>query len=407
MKLPVALTLLVGLLSTFSTLAEISLPHFFSDHMVLQRNEKAAIWGSTDPGAKVNLTFKGHKSTVTADAKGNWKAMIPTGKADASGVKLTITSGGHTHTISDVLVGEVWLASGQSNMVVSMNRLPAYADIVKAARYPTIRMFNAPTVTAVEPQTDIKGEWVATTPETCHTYSAVAFFFAKKLHEELGIPVGVIKSAWGGKPVETFTSRKALRTIPGTREWVDKTIAADKKYNHAEAMAQHEKQLEAWKQKVTEWEAKPADKRGRSPRKPATPKRPLDLEGQPGVLFNSMIHPFIGYNIQGAIWYQGEANAKAGRVPYDQTLPLLIRDWRERWDREFEFLFVQLANFRAPSTEPGTPDWWALLQDRQRLILDTTPKTGMATINDIGEEKDIHPKNKQDVGVTQCPVGNA
>ncbi len=407
MKLPVALTLLVGLLSTFSTLAEISLPHFFSDHMVLQRNEKAAIWGSTDPGAKVTLTFKGHKSTVTADAKGNWKAMIPTGKADASGVKLTITSGGHTHTISDVLVGEVWLASGQSNMVVSMNRLPAYADIVKAARYPAIRMFNAPTVTAVEPQTDIKGEWVATTPETCHTYSAVAFFFAKKLHEELGIPVGVIKSAWGGKPVETFTSRKALRTIPGTREWVDKTIAADKKYNHAEAMAQHEKQLEAWKQKVTEWKAKPADKRGRSPRKPATPKRPLDLEGQPGVLFNSMIHPFIGYNIQGAIWYQGEANAKAGRVPYDQTLPLLIRDWRERWDREFEFLFVQLANFRAPSTEPGTPDWWALLQDRQRLILDTTPKTGMATINDIGEEKDIHPKNKQDVGVTQCPVGNA
>ena len=139
----------------------------------------------------------------------------------------------------------------------------------------------------------------------------------------------------------------------------------------------------------------PAAERKRLPRKPATPKRPLTTEGKPGVLFNSMIHPFIGFTIRGVIWYQGEANAKPGAVPYDQTLPLMIHDWRQRWNDDFSFYFVQLANFRAPSTKPGTPDLWALLQDRMRQILQTTPKTGMAVINDVGEAKDIHPKNKK------------
>lgn len=124
----------------------------------------------------------------------------------------------------------------------------------------------------------------------------------------------------------------------------------------------------------------------------------MDKEGNPSVLYNSMIHPFVGYTIKGAIWYQGEANAKDGKVPYDQTLPLMIRDWRERWGDEFSFLSVQLANFRAASTEPGTPDAWALLQDRMRLILKTTPKTGLAIINDVGAADDIHPKNKKDPG---------
>ncbi|MEM1296766.1 MAG: sialate O-acetylesterase [Verrucomicrobiota bacterium] len=133
-------------------------------------------------------------------------------------------------------------------------------------------------------------------------------------------------------------------------------------------------------------------------RKPALQKRALDTEGQPGVLFNSMIHPFIGYTMRGAIWYQGEGNAKPGAVPYDQTLPLLINDWRTRWNDDFSFYFVQLANFRSPSTEPGNNNPWPLLQDRMRRTLDTTPKTGMAVTNDIGQADDIHPKNKKDVG---------
>lgn len=378
--------------------AGLSLPHFFSDHMVVQRESAAAVWGTADPNSEVSLSFKGSTATAKADGKGRWRATIETGKADATGAPLSIVSGTESVTIADVLVGEVWFASGQSNMVFTMNRSPAYAELIAKSDHPQIRMFNAPTVTAVEPQTDIEGEWTLSSPETVPGYSAVAFFFARKLHLELGVPIGVIKSAWGGKPVETFTSREALNALPGTKELVDRMLQADANYDPAKARAAYETRLEQWKAAAAESKKKPADQRGRPTRKPDEPKRPLDTEGQPGVLFNSMIHPFIGYTMRGAIWYQGEANAKPGAVPYDLTLPLMIRDWRSRWGSDFSFYFVQLANYRDPSTEPGNNDHWPLLQDRMRRILDTTPKTGMAIINEVGEAGDIHPKNKQDPG---------
>ena len=259
-------------------------------------------------------------------------------------------------------------------------------------------MFNAATVTAVEPQDNIDGQWTLCSPETVPGYSAVAFFFARKLNVELGIPIGVIKSAWGGKPVETFTSREALSTLPGTKALVDAATQADANYDDAKAQVAYQSRLDQWEAAAADRRKQPEAKRKPLTRKPARPKRPLDTEGQPGVLFNSMINPFVGYTMRGAIWYQGEGNAKPGAVPYDLTLPLMIRDWRRRWGDDFSFYFVQLANFREPSTLPGTPDLWALLQDRMRRILDTTPKTGMAIINDVGEAKDIHPKNKKDPG---------
>ena len=379
-------------------LAELSLPNFFSDHMVLQRERAVPIWGNANPGAAVELRLGDQVATAKADGDGKWRAEIQTGKANAKGTTLQVRSGDESLEIADVLIGEVWFASGQSNMVFTMNRVPAYADVIAGADHPGIRMFNAAQTTAVEPQDDIEGEWHVCSPSTVPNYSAVAFFFARKLHQDLGVPVGVIKSAWGGKPVETFTSRKALNTLAGTKALVDAAVDADRTFDLKKATVAYEARLDQWKAAMAEFRNKPAENRGRAPRRPAAPKRPLNTEGKPGVLFNGMIHPFIGYSIRGAIWYQGEANAKAGHVPYDQTLPLLIRDWRTRWNDDFSFYFVQLANFRAPSTEPGTPDPWALLQDRMRLILDTTPKTGMATINDVGEANDIHPKNKKDPG---------
>lgn len=378
--------------------AELSLPRFFSDHMVLQRESKAAIWGKADPEAEVTVTFKGETAKTKADAAGKWRVGITTGAADATGAVLTIQSGDDTVEIQDVLVGEVWFASGQSNMVFTMERAPEYAGVIAETKLPGLRMFNAAQVTAVEPQDDIDGEWSAATPEMVPGYSAVAFFFARKLHLDLGIPVGVIKSAWGGKPVETFTSREALNSLPGTKALVDTLLSEDAVYDPVKAKAAHEIRLAEWQEMVKASRAKPAEQRGRLAKKPVEPKRPLDTEGRPGVLFDSMIHPFVGYTMRGAIWYQGEGNAKAGAVPYDETLPLLIRDWRSRWGSDFSFYFVQLANFRAPSTEPGTQDFWALLQDRMRRILETTPKTGMAIINDTGEVDDIHPKNKKDPG---------
>ncbi|MEM9367715.1 MAG: sialate O-acetylesterase [Planctomycetota bacterium] len=388
---------LVALLST-TTRAELTVPHFFSDHMVLQRDRTASIWGTADAGARVNVGFRGESIAVAADADGNWNAEMLTGDATGVGSDLTITTEKTSVVIRDVVVGEVWLASGQSNMVFTMNRVPGYADTIANADYPGIRMFNAPTVTAVEPQDDIEGEWTLCSPESTAGYSAVAFFFARKLHTELNIPIGVIKTAWGGKPVETFTSREALNTLDGTRKLVEAVVAADKSFDPAKAASDFESRLQQWQTQDAAWRSQPEDARGRRPRRPSKPKRPLDTEGRPGVLFNAMIHPFVGYTLRGAIWYQGEGNAKPGAVPYDQTLPLMINDWRDRWGIPMSFYFVQLANFRSPSTEPGNNDPWPLLQDRMRRVLDSTPDTGMAIINDVGEANDIHPKNKHDVG---------
>lgn len=381
-----------------SALAELSLPHFFSDHMVLQREKEAAIWGKADPHAAVTVAFKGKTVQTQADDKGRWRTKVATGEADAQGSSLTVTAGAEKVTLADVLVGEVWLASGQSNMYFSMNRVPAYDELMAKASYPGLRMFNAPLVTAEKPQRDIEGQWSVCSPETVPGYSAVAFFFALKLHQELGVPVGVIKTAWGGKPVETFTSREALETLPETQKMVERLTQDAAVYSPVQAQTQYEKRLEQWKAVMAAAKDKPEEERRRLPKKPRVPKPPLLTEGRPGVLFNSMIHPFVGYTLRGAIWYQGEGNSRPGAVPYDETLPLMIRDWRQRWDDEFSFYFVQLANYRAPSTAPGTPDSWALTQDRMRRILDITPKTGMAVINDVGEANDIHPKDKKTPG---------
>ena len=378
--------------------AELSVPHFFSDHMVLQRERAAAIWGKADAGAEVSVAFKGKSASAKADADGKWRAQIETGAADASGAVLTISAGKEKIEIQDVLVGEVWFASGQSNMFYTMNRSPEYAGLIAESNHPALRMFNAPLVTAEEIQEDIEGSWKAATPETVPDYSAVAFFFARKLHLEMGVPVGVIKSAWGGKPVETFTSREALNTLPGTRALVDAMLKDEASYDQAKADAAYATKLEKWKTTMAAAKGKSAEERKRLPKKPDAPKRPLLTEGKPGVLYAAMIHPFVGYTMRGAIWYQGEGNARPGAVPYDQTLPLMINDWRKRWADEFSFYYVQLASYHAPSTAPGTPDSWALTQDRMRLVLGTTPKTGMAVTNDVGEANDIHPKNKKDPG---------
>lgn len=396
MKSPLRIALLVLACALAPLQAALQVPHFFSDHMVLQRETEASLWGKAQPGAEVIVQFRGQKARTTAAADGHWKVKVLTGKADAKGSTLVIQSQGETREIQDVLVGEVWLASGQSNMVFTMNRVPAYTDLLKLSNHPGIRMFNAPTITTVEPQDDIQGNWQICTPESAPGFSAVAFFFARKLHQELGIPIGVIKSAWGGKPVETFTSREALNTLDGTRKLVEALFTEDAAYDEAKANAAHEARMAQWRKAVEELKKNPDPKKRL--RRPEPPTRPLLNPRNPGVIYNAMIHPFIGYTIRGAIWYQGEGNAKVGAVPYDQTLPLMIRDWRTRWGSDFSFLFVQLANFRAPTTDPGVADPWPLLQDRMRKVLDQVPGTGMAIINDVGEEKDIHPKNKLDVG---------
>lgn len=393
----IAVFLLVGCIGVPSLHANVRLPHFFGDHMVLQRERAAAVWGEADPSAVVTVTFKGRIVETRADAAGRWKTKVETGAADANGATLTISSNGETVVLKDVLVGEVWFASGQSNMVFRTKQTLGADEFVAQADFPGVRFFDGPNVTATEPQTDIEGTWEVCSPATVGNWSGVASYFAIKLHRELGIPIGIIESSWGGKPIEAFTSREALNTLPETKLLVDALFEAARTYDESQAQVTYQKELANWSAQVAAAKAQ-GKKLSARLRKPDAPKHPLNTERNPGVLFDAMIHPFIGYSIRGAIWYQGEGNARYGAVPYDQTLPLMITDWRKRWGDEFSFYFVQLANYHAPTTEPGVPDAWPLLQDRMRRVLSGTPKTGMAVINDVGDAKDIHPKDKRTPG---------
>ena len=383
------------LCATTPLFAEIRLPHFFSDHMVLQREREVAVWGEADPGASVQLSFKGNQARATADNKGFWKAAIQSGAADASGAVLTISAGEEKIELKDVIVGEVWFASGQSNMVFRIKTALGGQEFAAKANFPAFRFFDGPNVTAAEPQKDIEGRWAACTPQSVSEWSAVATWFATQLHQELGVPIGIIESSWGGKPIEAFISREVLNTLPATKTLVDSLYEAEKTYDPARAKAAYQKSMETWETAVSEAKSKKDDASIKKLRKPDAPKRPLLTERNPGVLFDAMIHPFIGYTIRGAIWYQGEGNSHSGCVPYDQTLPLLIQDWRKRWNETFSFYYVQLANYRQPTTEPGIAHGWPLVQDGMRRVLAKVPKTGMAVINDVGEANDIHPKNKR------------
>lgn len=375
--------------------AELSVPHFFSDHMVLQQGKAVKVWGRATPGEEVSAQFRGATGTARARDDGKWELRIQSGKADSEGHRLVIWSGEEEVAIEDVLVGEVWFAAGQSNMMWKLSTSANPSEAIAAAENPLIRMFHSPEVTAERPQDDIEGKWTVCTSETAGDYSAVAYYYARKLQRELDIPVGVIVSAWGAKRIESFISRDALNSQPETKPLVEALFRLEKNYDPVEAQALYEQR----KVVFDEWLAK-----GRAVGEPrprparVEPTRPLLDAGKPGVIFNSMIHPFIGYNIRGVIWYQGESNAHDKLVPYDILLPLLIQDWRSRWGHDFPFYFVQLASFRAPNTEPGISDPWPLLQDRMRRVLDSTPKTGMAVITDAGDENNIHPKDKQTPG---------
>lgn len=398
MKILSAIALVVGLCVPSTLMAELSVPQFFSDHMVLQRDRDSLVWGKASPGDDVTVGFGGKFFSGAADEKGSWKIAVTTGPANAEGQVLSITSGGDAIQIRDVLVGEVWLASGQSNMAFTLSRVPKYVEMLKTIEMSGVRMFCAKPTAAAEPQDDIAGEWLLPGSESGNSMSAVAFFFAKKLHEELGVPVGILKTAWGGKPVETFTSREALSSLPETKAMVDTVLKQQASFDPVKARNQYRGRMTSHENAVNQWLKTGKAEGKRRPRAPAIPKPPMMTEGKPGVLFDGMIHPFVGYTMSGAIWYQGEANAKIGQVPYDVTLPLMIRDWRSRWGDEFAFLYVQLANYRQVATEPGNNDPWPLLQDRMRRVLETTPKTGMAVINDVGNATDIHPQDKKTPG---------
>lgn len=362
----------------------------FTNNAVLQRDKPIPVWGSADPGEKVSVTFGAHTVSTTAAGDGKWRVDLPPFPANANASELVI-KGDNTITLSNVVVGEVWLASGQSNMEWTVNNTYDKAvDIPASARFPLIRHIKIKHTRNTAPADTVaieKETWLAASPATTGGFSAVGYYFAKDIHELTGVPVGIIGSNWGGTPVEAWISPSALAANPAFS--IVKERWAGYVASHEKALEKHAADLAAW---TAERDAAKAANTPFTKTAPKKPGAPAESPHEPSVLNNAMINPLAPYALRGAIWYQGEANAgRAGE--YHALFSAMITGWRTQFGQgDFPFYWVQLANFANPN---GTA--WAFLREAQTRTL-ALPNTGQAVIIDIGDVRDIHPRNKNDVG---------
>ena len=391
MRLPFALLCgIVLVLPVATAQADVRLPAVFSDHMVLQREAAASVWGWADAGEDVSVTVGPAAASAKAGADGRWAVRLEKLPAAAAGPLAMTVRGKNKLTVNDVLVGEVWLCSGQSNMAMQVSRARDADEERGAATFPQVRMFTVGRNPQRTPQADCEGRWVVCSPEAVGAFSATAYFFGRELHRAVGVPVGLINSSYGGTDIAAWTSEAAQLPVPELKAQLDDWARRDQAYDQSAAQAAYEKQASAWREAATA--ARAGGKR--PPRQPQRPVRPGLSQNHPANLFNGMIAPVLPYTIRGAIWYQGEANTRdeAGGLLYRKQLPLLVRDWRARWGYDFPVGFVQLPNF----TRRG--EGWPLVREAMLLTLDAVPDTGMAITIDVGDPNDIHPANKQDVG---------
>jgi len=368
-----------------ATHAEVSVPGLFSDQMVLQRDIKLPVWGTASPDEQVTVKLGEHQASATADSAGRWRVQLD--PLPAGGPFEMTIKGTNTIVLKDVLVGEVWVCSGQSNMAFALKHAVHGEQEVAAADHPRIRLFVVPRTTADEPQTGVGGAWKACAPDTAGSFSAVGYFFGRQLQETLNVPIGLIDSSWGGTPAEAWTARSALDADPDLKATLEAQNAATP--NPAPRMRARSTRPAGGGRAGRAAANRPRAAGGRNVNARNNPRRP-------SVLYNAMIHPLIPYAIRGAIWYQGEANARRA-CAYRKLLPTMIRNWRSQWgEGDFPFLIVQLANFQARQAKPYASDW-AELREAQLMTL-SEPNTGLAVTIDIGNPKDIHPRNKQEVG---------
>ncbi len=371
--------------------ADVKLPAFFTDHMVLQQQTAAPVWGWAAPNEAVTVSGSwGAEAQTKADAKGAWRVRIQTPKA---GGPFTLTvKGKNTITLRDVLIGEVWLCSGQSNMGMTVSRSLNAKEEIAAANYPRIRLLTIARTTAGTPQSDCKVRpWAPCSPKTVPSFSAAAYFFGRKLHKELGVPVGLINSSWGGTGIEAWTPWDAQKDDPAAQHLKAAFDRRDKTFDAEKARARYEADRKAWRAWLK------GGRKGRAPRRPRRPVQPRKDQNYPANLYNAMIHPLAPFAIRGAIWYQGEHNAGRGEH-YRVQLERLIVSWRKLWGYDFPFYFVQLPNFRAPWKNPVEDGGWPRIRESFMKTALEVPKTGMAITIDVGEAGNIHPKNKQAVG---------
>ncbi len=369
--------------------AEVKLPALFTDHMVLQRDMACPVWGTADPGEEVHVVLGDQTSKTTAGEDGKW--MVKLQPLPAGGPHKMVIEGQNRVVVEDILVGEVWVCSGQSNMAWQVSNSDD-ADLESlSANYPNIRLISVPQVGTQEPQDDFEGRWEKCSPETVKQFSAVGYFFGRQLHQVLDVPIGLIDNAWGGSACEAWVPKHVLAEHDIYDELLARWDQIEKSYDHEKAMADYQAKLEQWKQRSQE-----ARQAGRAaPPRPRAPRNQLVGQHRPANLYQGVLNPIIGYGIRGAIWYQGESNS--GRAyQYRHLFPLMITTWRSAWKQgDFPFYWVQLADFRDEVDGPGDSSW-AELREAQTMTL-ALPNTGQAVIVDLGEGRDIHPRNKQDV----------
>jgi sialate O-acetylesterase len=342
------------------------------------------VWGTAIPGEQVSVEFAGQIRSTVAGPDGKWQVVL-VGLKTGAPQTLTVTAN-NTLTIQDVLVGEVWLGSGQSNMAMTVNRAKNFAHEQRTAKVPLIRHFKEESPSAKAPQAVGSGRWVLCSPETVGTFSAALYFFGREIHQVLNVPVGLINSSVGGTPIEAWIAPEAQRASEELKPFFA-AMEIENVPPSATALKKYERDLATW-----EMNAKKARNSKKAPRKPQNPMEVYARKSDIGGLFNGKIAPLIPYAIRGMLWYQGEANSTPAKAPfYHAQLSLLVRDWRARWGHEFPIAWAQLPNFAGPGRD------WPRVREAMLKTL-TLPKTGMAITIDIGEANDIHPKNKQDVG---------
>jgi sialate O-acetylesterase len=375
------------------------LPSFFSDHMVLQRQMKIPVWGTADPGESVTVTLNDQKSDAVADANGVWKTTLPA--MEAGGPYTMTVAGSDTTTINDVLIGEVWLFAGQSNMEWGTGYVINHDQEIPAANFPQIRLCQVPHTVKDQPATDVPTSWAPCTPESVFKFSAVAYFTGRDLYKKLNVPIGLIQVTWSGTDIEGWMPHEALLSDPDFKPQQDRWDQVLKAYPQAKADfdAKLPDLTKAWQD---------ATARAKAANKPLPPEpRPPEGPGSrytPGGIFNGAVFPLAPYALRGMVWYQGENNT-AWAFLYRKQLKALINSWRQLWNEgDVPFIVIQLPS--AVPLPPTTTARWAEIRESQAKALEL-PNTGLVVTIDLGDpdhHENLHPKNKQDVGLRTALV---
>ncbi|MFT5127288.1 MAG: sialate O-acetylesterase [Rhodothermales bacterium] len=383
------LVLLTCLLAS-SVLADVKLAAVFGNHMVLQQEQPIRLFGSASPGEEIKAEMAGKTATATAGPDGSFRLELPAMKADGKAHTLTV-SGKNTVTLNDVLLGEVWVCSGQSNMEWSVRASLLAQEVIAGADHPKIRLFDVPGHVQGPIPTPGRGKWGICTPQSIPNFTAVGYHFGRALHEKLGVPIGLVGTNWGGTRIEPWTPPVGFDQVESLKDYRENLQALDPATpSGKEGQLKYLGSVENWVSKAKEAAVAGQHFSGEPPRFSLKPK------GGATHIYNGMVDALTPLSVRGAIWYQGESNAGDG-LRYEYLKEALVKGWRSVFENDdLSFYWVQLANFQGANSNPAGGGWGPVREGQRRAL--RVPKTGMAVIIDIGDARDIHPRNKHDVG---------